>query len=115
MVAQPAFEPYLHGAHVDCGARVVAVPPGKDFAFPLDGMLRAITPNTRIVYVNNPNNPSGQPIAKDAIRQIARAAAHALVFVDEAYQDFLGELGNGWGSGWAYAFLSYAGPCWELS
>jgi histidinol-phosphate aminotransferase len=90
LVAQPAFEPYVHGAH-SLGARVVAVPPGKDFAFPLDGMLRAITPNTRIVYVNNPNNPSGQPIAKEAIRQIARAAGHAVVFVDEAYHDFLGE------------------------
>jgi histidinol-phosphate aminotransferase len=90
LVARPAFEPYLHGAQA-LGARVVAVPPGKDFAFPLDAMLQAITPNTRIVYVNNPNNPSGQPIAKDAIRAIARAAAHALVFVDEAYHDFLGE------------------------
>lgn len=90
LVAQPAFEPYIHGAH-SLGARVVAVPPGNDFAFPLDGMLRAITPNTRIVYVNNPNNPSGQAIAKDAIHQIARAAGHALVFVDEAYHDFLGE------------------------
>lgn len=90
LVAQPAFEPYLLGAH-SLGARVVAVPPGKDFSFPLEGMLRAITPNTRIVYVNNPNNPSGQAIPKDAIRQIARAAAHAVVFVDEAYHDFLGE------------------------
>ena len=90
LVAQPAFEPYLHGAHA-LGAKVVAVPPGKEFAFPLEGMLRAITPNTRIVYVNNPNNPSGQPIAKDAIHRIARAAPHALVFVDEAYHDFLGE------------------------
>ncbi len=63
LVAQPAFEPYIHGAHA-LGARVVAVPPGKDFAFPLEGMLKAITPNTRIVYVNNPNNPSGQPIAE---------------------------------------------------
>lgn len=90
LVAQPAFEPYLHGAHA-LGARVVAVPPGDDYAFPLDGMLRAITPNTRIVYVNNPNNPSGQPIAKDAIRRVAREAGHALVFVDEAYHDFLGE------------------------
>ncbi|HEX8032049.1 MAG TPA: histidinol-phosphate transaminase [Vicinamibacterales bacterium] len=90
LVAQPAFEPYLLGAH-SLGARVVSVPPGKDFSFPLEGMLRAMTPNTRIVYVNNPNNPSGQPIAKDAIRQIARAAGHALVFVDEAYHDFLGE------------------------
>ena len=90
VVAQPAFEPYLLGAH-SLGARVVAVPPGKDFAFPLDGMLRAITPNTRLVYVNNPNNPSGQPIPKDAIHRIAREAGHALVFVDEAYHDFLGE------------------------
>lgn len=90
LVAQPAFEPYLLGAH-SLGARVVAVPSGKDFSFPLEGMLRAITPNTRIVYVNNPNNPSGQAIPKDAIRQIARAAAHAVVFVDEAYHDFLGE------------------------
>ena len=90
VVAQPAFEPYLHGAH-SLGARVVSVAPGKDYAFPVDGVLRAITPNTRIVYVNNPNNPSGQPIAKDAIHRIAKAAAHALVFVDEAYHDFLGE------------------------
>ena len=90
VVAQPAFEPYILAAH-SLGARVVSVPPGKDFAFPLDGMLRAITPNTRIVYVNNPNNPSGQPIAKDAIHRIAREAGHALIFVDEAYHDFLGE------------------------
>ena len=54
-------------------------------------MLRAITPNTRIVYVNNPNNPSGQPIPKDGIHTIAKEAGHALVFVDEAYHDFLGE------------------------
>ena len=90
LVAQPAFDPYLHAAHA-MGARVVSVPPGRDYAFPLDGMLRALTPHTRIVYVNNPNNPSGQPIAKDAIRRIAREAGHALVFVDEAYHDFLGE------------------------
>jgi histidinol-phosphate aminotransferase len=90
VVAQPAFEPYLLGAHA-LGARIVAVPPGEDFALPLDGMLRALTPNTRIVYVNNPNNPSGRPIEKDAIRKIAKAAGHALVFVDEAYHDFLGE------------------------
>jgi histidinol-phosphate aminotransferase len=90
LVAQPAFEPYLHGAQ-SLGARVVSVPPGSDFSFPLDGMLRAITANTRLVYVNNPNNPSGQPIPKDAIHRIAREAGHALVFVDEAYHDFLGE------------------------
>jgi histidinol-phosphate aminotransferase len=90
LVAQPAFEPYLHGA-ASLGARVVSVPPGTDFAFPLEGMLQAITPDTRLIYVNNPNNPSGQPIEKDAIHRIVKAAPHAVVFVDEAYHDFLGE------------------------
>jgi histidinol-phosphate aminotransferase len=90
VVARPAFDPYLHAAQA-MGARVVSVPAGPDFAFPLDGVLRALTANTRIVYVNNPNNPSGQPVAKDAIRRVAREAGHALVFVDEAYHDFLGE------------------------
>jgi len=90
IVAQPAFDPYVSGAHA-MAARVVAVPPGKDFAFPLDDVLRAITENTRLVYVNNPNNPSGIPVPKDAIHRVAREAGHALVFVDEAYQDFLGE------------------------
>ena len=90
LVAQPAFDPYLHAARA-MAARVVSVPTGKDYAFPLDGVLRALTPNTRIVYVNNPNNPSGQPIAKDAIRRVAEEAGHALVFVDEAYHDFLGD------------------------
>jgi histidinol-phosphate aminotransferase len=90
VVALPAFDPYLHAAQA-MGARVVAVPPGPDYAFPLDGVLRALTPSTRIVYVNNPNNPSGQLVPKDAIHRVAREAEHTLVFVDEAYHDFLGE------------------------
>jgi histidinol-phosphate aminotransferase len=90
LVAAPAFEPYLAGARA-MGALVVQVPPGPNFAFPEDALVAAITANTRIVYLNNPNNPTGQPIAKAAIRRVAEAAGHALVFVDEAYHDFLGE------------------------
>ncbi|HET9703826.1 MAG TPA: aminotransferase class I/II-fold pyridoxal phosphate-dependent enzyme, partial [Vicinamibacterales bacterium] len=90
LVAQPAFDPYIHAAQA-MGARVVSVAARAGYAFPLDGILRGLSPNTRIVYVNNPNNPTGQPIAKEAIRTIAREAGHALVFVDEAYHDFLGE------------------------
>jgi len=90
LVAQPAFEPYLSTAYA-MGARVVSVPAGPDYAYPLEGVLKAITPNTRIIYVNNPNNPSGQPVSQESIRRVAREAGHALVFVDEAYHDFLGE------------------------
>lgn len=90
LVAEPAFEPYVTTARA-MGARIVSVPPAEGFAYPLEAVLRALTPNTRIVYVNNPNNPTGQAVPLDAIRRVARAAAHALVFVDEAYGDFLGE------------------------
>jgi histidinol-phosphate aminotransferase len=90
VLAAPAFETYITTAK-GMGARVVSVPPGPDHAFPLEGVLRAITANTRLVYVNNPNNPTGQPVSKDAIRAVIREAGHALVFVDEAYHDFMGE------------------------
>lgn len=90
IVSMPAFETYMTAARA-MRARIVAVPPGPGFAFPSEEVLAAITPRTRLVYVNNPNNPTGQPVPKQAIRDIARRAAHAVVFVDEAYHDFLGE------------------------
>jgi histidinol-phosphate aminotransferase len=90
VVATPAFETYVTTAKA-LGARVVEVPPAADYAFPLDGVLRAISPNTRLVYVNNPNNPTGQPVSKSAIRAVIREAGHAVVFLDEAYHDFMGE------------------------
>jgi histidinol-phosphate aminotransferase len=90
VVTLPTFEPYLHAARA-LGARVVSIPAKPDYVFPTGEVLRSLTANTRLVYVNNPNNPTGQPVPLDAIRQIAREAGHAVVFVDEAYHDFLGE------------------------
>lgn len=90
VMAMPAFETYVTTAKA-MGARVVSVPPGLDYAFPLDGVVSAVTANTRLIYINNPNNPTGQAVSKDAIRRIVRDAGHALVFLDEAYHDFMGE------------------------
>jgi histidinol-phosphate aminotransferase len=88
VVSLPTFEPYLQAAHA-MGARVVSVPAMPDYSFPVDAVLRAVTPSTRIVYVNNPNNPTGQVVPKEAIRKVAREAGQAVVFVDEAYHDFM--------------------------
>jgi histidinol-phosphate aminotransferase len=90
VVAMPAFETYITTAKA-LHARVVSVAPGPDYAFPVDGVLAAVTPQTKLIYINNPNNPTGQPVPKDAIRLVAREASHAVVFVDEAYHDFMGE------------------------
>jgi histidinol-phosphate aminotransferase len=65
--------------------------PNADFSFPLDRVLAAITPNTRVVFLTNPNNPTGIGMPLDAIRTIAgRVPAGAVVFVDEAYAEFAG-------------------------
>jgi histidinol-phosphate aminotransferase len=89
VIVDPTFEMYeIYIAGV--GLEIAKVPTGPDFAFPLDGVRRAITPRTRLVYLADPNNPTGQPIPNGAIEQIAEAAAGAIVVVDEAYSEFSG-------------------------
>jgi histidinol-phosphate aminotransferase len=67
------------------------VAPKPDFTFALDDVLAAITARTRVVFLTNPNNPTGVSMPVDAIRQIARQVPkEAVVFVDEAYSEFAG-------------------------
>lgn len=85
----PTFEPYLINGKA-LGARTVAIPAGPDFAFPLAQVLAAITPNTRLVLITTPHNPSGQVVSEADIRAVIARAEHAVVFIDEAYHDFHG-------------------------
>ena len=89
VVVVPTFEMYGISAAA-AGGRVVEVRQPDDFSFPLDAVLAAINDNTRIVFLTNPNNPTGQSIPRESILTIADAAPHALIFVDEAYADFSG-------------------------
>ena len=90
IVIVPAFDMYAACADA-AGGRVVEVPLGEGFSFPLDRLLGAINPATRLVWLTNPNNPTGQLIPRDAMLEIAAAAPDALIAVDEAYADFSGE------------------------
>ena len=89
IVPLPAFAPYPNSSTA-VGAAVVRVQPGPGFAFPVEGVLAAITPRTRLVFLNTPNNPTGRLIALDDLQRIAAAAAHAVVVIDEAYIEFGG-------------------------
>jgi histidinol-phosphate aminotransferase len=51
-------------------------------------VINALTAGTRIVWLTNPNNPTGQVIPPAAIARIAAEAPGAIVMVDEAYADF---------------------------
>lgn len=66
-------------------ARDHAMPRGHD----LDAILSAITPRTRIVYLANPNNPTGTWFGGEALAAfLAQVPEHVLVVVDEAYVDY---------------------------
>jgi histidinol-phosphate aminotransferase len=90
VIPEPAFEILNVDTEV-VGGRAVRVMPQPDFTFPLERVLAAITPRTRVVFLTNPNNPTGITMPLDAIGIIAGAVPQeAIVFVDEAYAEFCG-------------------------
>jgi histidinol-phosphate aminotransferase len=72
-------------------ARVVAVQSDADLQFPFERLLAAITPQTKIIAVANPNSPAGSIATRAQLIELARRAPHAVVLVDEAYFHFHGE------------------------
>jgi histidinol-phosphate aminotransferase len=90
LVPEPAFEIFRFDTAV-AGGTLVQVMPRSDFSFPLPEVLAAISPRTRVVFLTNPNNPTGVAVPLEAIREVARAVPPAaVVFVDEAYAEFAG-------------------------
>jgi len=88
VVSQYCFAIYPIVARM-CGADVVTVP-AKAYGHDLPAMLQAITPRTRIVFVANPNNPTGTLAPReDLIRLVNEVPDHVLLVVDEAYLEFL--------------------------
>jgi histidinol-phosphate aminotransferase len=73
------------------GAKLVTVP-AKHYGHDLDAMLAAITPNTRVVFVANPNNPTGTCASRDNLARFVNAVPpHVLLALDEAYLEYLAE------------------------
>ncbi|MEO6928176.1 MAG: aminotransferase class I/II-fold pyridoxal phosphate-dependent enzyme, partial [Casimicrobiaceae bacterium] len=71
------------------GAKGIEVP-ARDYAHDLAAMRAAITPRTRLVFIANPNNPTGTWIAPDAIEAfIASVPKDVIVVLDEAYNEYL--------------------------
>jgi histidinol-phosphate aminotransferase len=90
IVPTPAFDPYPNSTAA-AGAVTVRVPPNSDLSFPTEGVLRAVTPRTRMIFLNTPNNPTGQLIPIADLVRISDAAPQAIVLIDEAYIEFGGE------------------------
>lgn len=88
IAAEHSFMMYKVAAQ-SFNAGYVSVPNKPDWSHDLPAMLRAITPQTRIVFIANPTNPIGTMVHQQEIDDfMAAVPEHVLVVFDEAYIDF---------------------------
>jgi histidinol-phosphate aminotransferase len=93
LVAEPTFDMYRFFSEL-AGARVTALRYDDDMKFPVTEVLRELRGSSpsipRVLFIANPNNPTGTLVQPEDLRRILRAASRTLVLVDEAYFDFSG-------------------------
>jgi histidinol-phosphate aminotransferase len=72
------------------GNRYIEVPMPRDtYKFDLNAIVNAITPNTKIIYLCNPNNPTGTIFTRDEFDKFMESVpGNILVILDEAYFEF---------------------------
>lgn len=86
--SQYAFDVYR--LVVNARAATGLIVPAKNYATDLEGLLAAIKSDTRIIFVANPNNPTGTwHDAKTILRFIERVPKDVVILLDEAYDDYL--------------------------
>lgn len=87
--AQPSFVMYRIATMIS-GAEPIPVPLTDTFGHDLAAMKAAIRPDTTVVYVCNPNNPTGNHLPGAAGRAFVDSVPeHVLVIVDEAYAEYV--------------------------
>ena len=88
IMADETFPQYKHNAEIE-GAKIIEVPL-KDGRHDLPAMLEKVTDKTKIVWICNPNNPTGTIVTKDELDAfMAKVPAHVLVVLDEAYCEYI--------------------------
>jgi histidinol-phosphate aminotransferase len=86
----PTFES-IGGWARRAGAEVVSVRVNRDYTHDLDAMLARIDPDTKLVYICNPNNPTGRLTGRrDLEAFLRRLPVSIVVLMDEAYHHYAG-------------------------
>jgi len=88
VMADPTFIVYTNVTQIMGGKPVnVRV---RDFTHDLDGILKKVNRKTKLVFICNPNNPTGTIVTHDVLDDfLARLPGHVIVILDEAYADFV--------------------------
>lgn len=88
IMSKPTFGLY-HSSVTHMGGLGIEVPAKEDFSHDLEAFLDKVNDKTKLVYICNPNNPTGNVITKDDLMAfVNRLPDHVVLFLDEAYYDF---------------------------
>ncbi len=94
ITANPTYDDLPRRA-TGLGAKLVYVPLTADYKYDLDAMEQKIDDKTSLVYICNPNNPTGTVIDREKLKAFCeRVSKKVPVFVDEAYIDYLDDPQN---------------------
>lgn len=84
----PSF-PQYKAATIPMGGKMIEVPL-KNHTYDLDGIVAAITARTKVIFIANPNNPTGTIITKEQqLDFMKKVPSHILVVWDEAYGEYI--------------------------
>ncbi len=87
VIADPTFSVYTNATQI-MGGKPIKVKL-KDFAHDLEGMLKKVSRKTKLLFVCNPNNPTGTTVSRMAFdRFLSKLPECVIVVLDEAYGDF---------------------------
>lgn len=89
LICEPTFPMYRYYAEI-AGARIETLRYGGEMEFPLDEFISALRKKPRVIFIANPNNPTGTLLPPAAIKRILLAATNTAVVIDEAYAEFSG-------------------------
>jgi histidinol-phosphate aminotransferase len=87
LICEPTFPMYRYYAEI-FGARIEVQRYGAEMEFPLGSVLAALRKRPRVLFIANPNNPTGTLVSLADLKKILRAATDTVVVIDEAYADF---------------------------
>jgi histidinol-phosphate aminotransferase len=89
LICEPTFPMYRYYAEI-AGARIETLRYGSEMEFPLDEFVLALRRKPAVIFIANPNNPTGTLLPLEAIKTILHAATSTAVVIDEAYAEFSG-------------------------
>lgn len=89
LICEPTFPMYRYYAEI-AGAKIETLRYDANMEFPLEEFIAALRKKPRVVFIANPNNPTGTLLQRGVISQILAAAPSTVVVIDEAYAEFSG-------------------------